>query len=157
MTNTELQFEMAMRDQVIHNQRETQRNLWNLLMGLGLDEKQLLKLAAKQGITIEDWTITPQLSLTDSWKTGHERSTRVPQSYAKSSGTSPQNQEYGDMAYTYCREEHNSSYYLSHNSPSRHTRLTRTSYSSSQQKVCIQFTCKLIILYNHRRAYESVT
>ncbi|KAK1433180.1 hypothetical protein QVD17_10086 [Tagetes erecta] len=135
MTNTELQFEMAMRDQVIHNQRETQRNLWSLLMGLGLDEKQLLKLAAKQGITIEDWTITPQLGLTESRKTGHERSTRLPQSYASPSGTSPQNHEYGDMAHTYCREEHHSSYYfMSHNSPSRHTRLTRTSYSSSQQK-----------------------
>lgn len=55
MANTELQFEMARRDQIIHNQREAQRNLWNLLMGLGLDEKQILDLAAKQGITIEDW------------------------------------------------------------------------------------------------------
>ncbi|KAI3726397.1 hypothetical protein L1987_66194 [Smallanthus sonchifolius] len=135
MTNTELQFEMAMRDQVIHNQRETQRNLWNLLMGLGLDEKQLRKLAAKQGITIEDWTMTPQLGSTDSWKMGHERSTRVSQSYANPSRTFPQNQEYGDVAHTYCREEHHSSYYfMSHNSPSTYTRLTRTSYSSPQPK-----------------------
>ncbi|XP_076950924.1 kinesin-like protein KIN-8B [Bidens hawaiensis] len=128
MTNTELQFEMAMRDQVIHNQRETQRNLWNLLMGLGLDEKQLLKLAAKQGITIEDWAMTPQLGLTDSWKPGHERSSRVSQSYANPSRTFLQNQEYGDLAHTYCREEHHSSYYfMSHNSPSTYTRLTRSS------------------------------
>ncbi|PPE00697.1 hypothetical protein GOBAR_DD02276 [Gossypium barbadense] len=58
MANTELQFEMAMREQIIHNQREAQRNLWNLIMGLGLDEKQIFDLAAKQGITIEDWTVT---------------------------------------------------------------------------------------------------
>nr|XP_043618045.1 kinesin-like protein KIN-8B [Erigeron canadensis] len=128
MTNTELQFEMAMRDQVIHNQRETQRNLWNLLMGLGLDEKQLLKLAAKQGITIEDWTMTPQL--------GQERSTCVPQLYANSSCTLPQNpagsrpftQGDGELSHTYCREEHHSSYYFtSHNSPSTYMRLTRSS------------------------------
>ncbi|XP_076944705.1 kinesin-like protein KIN-8B [Bidens hawaiensis] len=128
MTNTELQFEMAMRDQVIHNQRETQRNLWNLLMGLGLDEKQLLKLAAKQGITIEDWAMTPQLGLPDMWKPGHERSSRASQSYANPSRTFLQNQEYGDSVHTYCREEHHSSYYfMSHNSPSTYTRLTRSS------------------------------
>lgn len=142
MTNTELQFEMAMRDQVIHNQRETQRNLWNLVMGLGLDEKQLLKLAAKQGIIIEDWAMTPQLGLsngTASWKMGHERSPHIPlcsvsrQSCSNPSSTSPQNQArprpfsegYGD---TYCREEHHSSYYfMSHNSPSTYMRLTRSS------------------------------
>nr|DAD22435.1 TPA_asm: hypothetical protein HUJ06_023898 [Nelumbo nucifera] len=59
MANTELQFEMAIRDQVIHNQREMQRNLWNLIMGLGIDERQIMKLAFEQGITIEDWTVTP--------------------------------------------------------------------------------------------------
>lgn len=56
MTNTELQFEIAMRDQIIHNQREAQRNLWSMLLGLGLDQKQLMELAARQGVTIEDWT-----------------------------------------------------------------------------------------------------
>ncbi|KAJ9562431.1 hypothetical protein OSB04_007591 [Centaurea solstitialis] len=131
MTNTELQFEMAMRDQVIHNQRETQRNLWNLVMGLGLDEKQLLKLAAKQGIIIEDWAMTPQL--------GHERSPRVPlcsvtrQPCSNPPTASPQHQDgprpftegYGD---TYCREEHHSSYYFtSRDSPSTYMRLTRSS------------------------------
>lgn len=59
MANSELQLEMAMRDQVIHNQREALKNLWNLLMGLGLDEKQILHLAAQQGLTIEGWTLTP--------------------------------------------------------------------------------------------------
>ncbi|KAK9097058.1 hypothetical protein Sjap_022555 [Stephania japonica] len=59
MTNTELQFEMAMRDQVIHKQRETQRNLWNLITALGLDQKQVMEYAARQGTAIEDWTTTP--------------------------------------------------------------------------------------------------
>lgn len=63
MANSELQLEMAMRDQVIQNQRESLKNLWNLLMGLGLDEKQILHLAAKQGLTIEGWTTTPSLGL----------------------------------------------------------------------------------------------
>ncbi|XP_031742656.1 kinesin-like protein KIN-8B isoform X2 [Cucumis sativus] len=63
MANSELQLEMAMRDQVIHNQRESLKNLWNLLMGLGLDEKQILHLAAKQGLTIEGWTMTSSLGL----------------------------------------------------------------------------------------------
>lgn len=61
--NTELQFEIAMRDQVIHNQREAQRNLWDLLLGVGLDQKQIFELAAKQGITIEDWSISPSRGL----------------------------------------------------------------------------------------------
>ncbi|KAF7809981.1 kinesin-like protein KIN-8B [Senna tora] len=55
MANTELQFEMAMRDQVIHNQRKAMKDLWNLLVGLGLDERQVVELAAKQGLMIEDW------------------------------------------------------------------------------------------------------
>ncbi|KAL4179996.1 hypothetical protein AMTRI_Chr13g122990 [Amborella trichopoda] len=59
MANTELQFEMAIRDQRIYNQREAQRNLWNLLMGSGLDRKQIMDLATKQGITIEDWSTPP--------------------------------------------------------------------------------------------------
>ncbi|CAN6297622.1 unnamed protein product [Urochloa humidicola] len=53
MTNAELQIEMAMRDQVIHNQREALRSLWNILYGTGLNQKQILKLAAKQGLTVE--------------------------------------------------------------------------------------------------------
>lgn len=65
MANSELQLEIAMRDQVIHNQREALKNLWNLLNGLGLDEKQILDLAAKQGLTIEGWTMTPSLGLSE--------------------------------------------------------------------------------------------
>ncbi|URE07702.1 kinesin motor domain containing protein [Musa troglodytarum] len=61
MANTELQFEMAMRDQVIHDQREAMRKLWNVLLGLGLDQQQVMDLAAKQGIKIEEST-TPQAS-----------------------------------------------------------------------------------------------
>lgn len=122
MTNTELQYEMAMRDQVIHNQRETQRNLWNLVMGLGLDEKQLLKLAAKQGITIEDWTMTPQLGCPDGTvvPSGHERSTGP--------GIGPGPSGYRDISQTYCREEHHSSYYfMSNGSPSSYMRMSRSS------------------------------
>nr|GMC99184.1 kinesin-like protein KIN-8B isoform X1 [Ipomoea batatas] len=65
MSNTELQFEIAMRDQVIYNQRAAQTKLWNLLLSLGLDEKQILDLVAKQGITIEDRVMTPQLKLSE--------------------------------------------------------------------------------------------
>lgn len=53
MSNAELQIEMAMRDQVIHNQREALRNLWNMLCSLGLDQKQIAELASTQGLTIE--------------------------------------------------------------------------------------------------------
>ncbi|CAN4079852.1 unnamed protein product [Withania somnifera] len=63
--NTELQLEIAMRDQIIHNQRKAQKNLWNLLLSLGLDEEQITDLALKQGITIEDWTMTAQIKLSD--------------------------------------------------------------------------------------------
>ncbi|KAF3631293.1 putative WD-repeat protein [Capsicum annuum] len=65
IANTELQLEIAMRDQILHNQREAQKNLWNLLLSLGLDEKQITDLALKQGITIEDWTMTGQIQLSD--------------------------------------------------------------------------------------------
>ncbi|KAJ4812429.1 Kinesin-like protein [Rhynchospora pubera] len=53
MANAELQIEMAMRDQVIHNQREALRNLWNMLFRLGLNQKQIAELASKQGLNIE--------------------------------------------------------------------------------------------------------
>ncbi|XP_022977208.1 kinesin-like protein KIN-8B isoform X1 [Cucurbita maxima] len=59
MANSELQLEVAMRDQVIRHQREGLKNLWNLLMGQGLDEKQISHLAVKQGLRIEGWTMTP--------------------------------------------------------------------------------------------------
>ncbi|KAJ3670072.1 hypothetical protein LUZ60_010396 [Juncus effusus] len=53
MANAELQIEMAMRDQVIHNQRESVKNLWNMLSSLGLNHKQITELASKQGLTLE--------------------------------------------------------------------------------------------------------
>jgi kinesin family protein 18/19 len=89
MANTELQFEMAMRDQVIHNQREALRNMWNLLMGLGLDERQILDLAAKQGIMIEDWTVTPYLGLSDKKQSPNPASGRLePLGYCPYTGQS---------------------------------------------------------------------
>ncbi|XP_038881855.1 kinesin-like protein KIN-8B isoform X1 [Benincasa hispida] len=95
MANSELQLEMAMRDQVIHNQRESLKNLWNLLMGLGLDEKQILHLAAKQGLTIEGWTITPSLGLLEkqSSNLSSSRSTSV----GPSSGIEEGNQNFCDF------------------------------------------------------------
>ncbi|OMP01695.1 hypothetical protein COLO4_11662 [Corchorus olitorius] len=136
MTNTELQFEMAMRDQIIHNQREAQRNLWNLLMGLGLDEKQILELAAKQGITIEDWAMTHYLGLSNkeqspdlafggyppltyglSISQWHSRSSCIYPNY-QNVASNPFSRGSWDSSPTICREEHHSSYYLvAHNSP----------------------------------------
>ncbi|PIA51840.1 hypothetical protein AQUCO_01000016v1 [Aquilegia coerulea] len=135
MANTELQFEMAMRDQVIHNQRESQRNLWNLIMGLGLDQKQITEMAARQGLTIEDTSPfrgVPTIKV--SHTPGHGRSPcflsshGFRQSYDSASSVVQQDGfgcrlcsegEWGS-ARTICREEHHSSYYmLSHDhSPS---------------------------------------
>ncbi|KAF9608573.1 hypothetical protein IFM89_010005 [Coptis chinensis] len=126
MANTELQFEMAMRDQVIHTQRESQRNLWNLIMGLGLDQKQIIEMAAKQGLTIEDSSPhrgAPTIKM--SHAPGHGNSPHLwcspgfRQSY--SSTSIYQNQGFGcrlcsqgkcDSARTICREEHHRSYYM---------------------------------------------
>ncbi|XP_057481190.1 kinesin-like protein KIN-8B isoform X2 [Actinidia eriantha] len=147
MANTELQFEVGMRDQIINNQREVHRNLWNLLMSLGLDEKQIMELAAKQGITIEDWTMTPHLELSNrrqSLHLGFERFTPIQycpctgQSFGRSSCVVQQNQEFGsssfseghwDSGLTFCMEEHHSSYYLmSHDhSPSAYLGLRNNS------------------------------
>jgi kinesin family protein 18/19 len=113
MANTELQFEMAMRDQIIQNQRESQRKLWALLTNLGLNQKQLLELAAKQGTVIEqDWSsdkiqspnyATSSFSATLQQSHNFSSSTR---SYFNSNIGSPS---------TFCREEHHSSYYyMSH-------------------------------------------
>lgn len=130
MANTELQFEMAMRDQVIHNQREALRNLWNLLMGLGLDERRISDLAAKQGITIEDWTGMPNLGLADRKQLPNLATGRFasfgynPYTGQLYSTTSCNFQHYQDFSLselptghsvpssTFCREEHHSSYYL---------------------------------------------
>ncbi|KAK1383143.1 Kinesin-like protein KIN-8B [Heracleum sosnowskyi] len=127
MANTELQFEMAMRDQIIYNQQETQRNMWNVLMGLGLEEKQILEAAAKQGILIEDATMTSYHGLSDSKQSQNTGSyISLPyspsstQSVSKSSCTFQQTEdasgrsfskENSHMPHTICREEHHSSYY----------------------------------------------
>ncbi|XP_043709084.1 kinesin-like protein KIN-8B [Telopea speciosissima] len=129
MANMELQFEMAMRDQVIYNQREAQRNLWNLIMGLGLDQKQIMELASKQGITIEDWT-TPLHFETSSTKqslaSAYGRSPPfkfcpdIRQSYSSRACIFQHRQDFScrscfkqwDLAHTVRREEHHSSYYM---------------------------------------------
>ncbi|KAL6961243.1 Kinesin-like protein KIN-8B [Sarracenia purpurea var. burkii] len=145
MANTELQFEIAMRDQVIYNQREVYRNLWNLLMALGLDENQIFELAAKQGITIEDWTMTSHFELSNRRRSLNLSVGRftplqycpcIRQSFGGiSSRLFQQNQDFGssssffegqwDSARTFSLEEHHSSYYLmSHDhSPSAYLRL----------------------------------
>ncbi|KAG0450971.1 hypothetical protein HPP92_026665 [Vanilla planifolia] len=112
MANTELQFEIAMRDQVIHNQREAQRNLWNMLLGVGLGQKQIMDLAAKQGITIENWTIPASGSLT---RSGQPNSTSMACVFHH-------HQDISSTAYfsghSVSRQEHHSSYYLlSHDHP----------------------------------------
>lgn len=136
MANTELQFEMAMRDQVIHNQRESQRNLWNFVMGLGLDQKQIIEMAAKQGLTIEESSPhrgVPAIKLSHAPSPGSGQSSWPSPGFGKlySSSTSSVVQHEGSgcrlcsegrwgSARTICREEHHSSYYmLSHDhSPS---------------------------------------
>ncbi|XP_010518835.1 PREDICTED: kinesin-like protein KIN-8B [Tarenaya hassleriana] len=127
MANIELQFEMAMRDQIIYNQREAQRNLWNLLMGLGVEEKHIFELAAKQGITIEDWSMQPYPGIPyqkQSLPGRYSPLRNIPDmghSYSQSSCTLQSYQNFGTNspskgqwapAPTFCREEHHSSYYF---------------------------------------------
>ncbi|PRQ48345.1 putative plus-end-directed kinesin ATPase [Rosa chinensis] len=146
MANAELQFEMAMRDQVINNQREALKNMWDLLMGLGLDERQVLDLAVKQGITIEDGATTPRLGLSareqspdlgyGSRHTAFGQSPGMGQSYSRSSCIFQQTQDFGsrsspqghsDMAQSFCREER-SFYLMSHDhSPSAFMRMRTSS------------------------------
>ncbi|PKA65986.1 Kinesin-like protein FLA10 [Apostasia shenzhenica] len=138
MANTELQFEIAMRDHVIHNQREAQRNLWNMLLGLGLGQKQIMDLAAKQGITIEDWTVPSSVA----WgkkqpSSNNSLSSKVRPNlmahvngnpYASIACVFHHHQDFSTTAYfnghsdmhAICRKEHHSSYYLlshDHSSP----------------------------------------
>ncbi|KAL9464087.1 hypothetical protein AB3S75_001813 [Citrus x aurantiifolia] len=147
MANIELQFEMAMRDQVIHNQREAQRQLWNLLMRSGVDEKHLLDLAAKHGITIEDWSMDSHVGLPERKKSmdfSLGRYTRIGcspcigQLYSRSSCIFQHHEDFssrfspaglGDPAHTVCTEEHRRSYYfLSHDhSPSTYLKLRNCS------------------------------
>ncbi|CAF2087308.1 kinesin-like protein KIN-8B [Brassica rapa] len=127
MGNTELQFEMAMRDQIIYNQREAQRNLWNLLMGLGVEEKQVFDLAAKQGITIEDWSMASYPGLPYRKQAPSIIPANIPymgHSYSQSSCTfQSYNQDAASKGQqwaptpTLCREEHHSSYYFMGHEP----------------------------------------
>ncbi|KAF2295716.1 hypothetical protein GH714_033707 [Hevea brasiliensis] len=145
MANTELQFEMAMRDQIIHNQREAQRNLWNLLMGLGLEEKHLLDFAVKHGIIIEDWMMMPHLGISDKKQSSVSAFGRyVPMGYSQCSSQSfsgscifQHYQDFGSRSFsrgpwdasgTFCREEHHSSYYMLSNdlSPPAYLRLRKS-------------------------------
>lgn len=126
MTNAELQIEMAMRDQVIHNQREALRSLWNILYGTGLNQKQILKLAAKQGLTVEGCPLpssSPDVTTPPSCQP-HRFPSFMP-------FPSPQSEPYSPSACffqhgfstmsllknqhetpTICRQEHLSSYYM---------------------------------------------
>lgn len=129
MTNTELQFQMAIRDQIIYSQREVHRKLWDLLVSLGLGEKQIVELGAKQGITVDDIKmITPGPSnMTHSPNLMHEKYTPLhfnSQSGVASPGFFPQEQEFGARSFSVesqtptsalLREEHHASYYyISH-------------------------------------------
>ncbi|XP_050369605.1 kinesin-like protein KIN-8B [Argentina anserina] len=145
MANAELQLEMAVRDQFINNQRETLKIMWDLLMGLGLDERQVLDLAGKQGITIEDGATTPlgPSAREQSPDLGHGsrhtafgHSPGMGQLYSRSSCIFQQTQDFGsrsspqghsDMAQSFCREER-SFYLMSHDhSPSAFMRMRRSS------------------------------
>ncbi|CAN6450023.1 unnamed protein product [Victoria cruziana] len=135
MANIELQFEIAIRDQFIHEQREAHKNLWNLLMASGLDHKHIMEVAAKQGITIEDWGRSPPLGLhstKQSPATVCGRFPRLPpypgspgfvhnrQPYASSACLLQHHEDFSSMSCynspwdkrTLCRQEHHSSLYL---------------------------------------------
>lgn len=147
MANTELQFEMAMRDQVIYNQREVVRNMWDLLMGLGLDERRILDLAAKRGIAIEDWTMAPHHGLSTIKQSSELAFGRnAPSGYfpgmglsyarqscifeqCQDSGSSSMPEECHKPTPAFCREEHHSSYFVvSHDhSPSAYMRMRKSS------------------------------
>uniref|UniRef100_A0A0E0GUE3 Kinesin-like protein n=1 Tax=Oryza nivara TaxID=4536 RepID=A0A0E0GUE3_ORYNI len=127
MTNAELQIEMAMRDQVIYNQRESLRSLWNIIYGTGLNQKQISKLAAKQGLTIEGCPLpvsSPDVTTPPSFSP-HGRlspfmSFPSPQSQPYSPSACFVQHGFSTMSYlrnqhetpTVCRQEHLSSYYM---------------------------------------------
>ncbi|KAL5988373.1 hypothetical protein ACLOJK_036137 [Asimina triloba] len=134
MANIELQFEMAMRDQVINNQREAQQNLWNLIMGLGLDQRQIMDLADKQGITIEDWTVPSSVALSlkesPTQTTGRSPIWSCPgisRPYTSTACIAQHHQDFSSMAcfngqwdgHSVCQQGHHGSYLMPHDhSPS---------------------------------------
>ncbi|PKI46560.1 hypothetical protein CRG98_033051, partial [Punica granatum] len=152
MANTELQLEVAMRDQIIHRQRDAQRNLWNLLMGLGLDERRLLDLAAWQGIPMEDYMMAPYMGLSNKNQSPNPAVHRyIPSpctslSYSTSSSNFEhyQNFENGSMRRgnwnSFCREERHMSYYFLSDNPSPSAQLqTRKSecWVSGNSGLCL--------------------
>ncbi|KAL5218323.1 hypothetical protein ABZP36_019007 [Zizania latifolia] len=127
MTNAELQIEMAMRDQVIHNQREALRSLWSILYGTGLNQKQILKLATKQGLTIEgcplpvsSLDVTTPPSFPPHGRLSPFMSFPSPQSQPYSPSSCFVQHGFSAMSFlrnqhetpTLCRQEHISSYYM---------------------------------------------
>lgn len=75
MTNMELQFQMAIRDQIINDQREALSNLWSVIECSGLNHDQILEIAAQQGIMVEEG-IMP--SLVVGAGRNHGRATPIP-------------------------------------------------------------------------------
>ncbi|KAL2642170.1 hypothetical protein R1flu_009757 [Riccia fluitans] len=59
MSNMELQIQIAVRDQIIHDHQENLKNLWLVLECSGLNHHQLMQLAAQQGIMIEEGIMPP--------------------------------------------------------------------------------------------------
>ncbi|CAA0843083.1 P-loop containing nucleoside triphosphate hydrolases superfamily protein [Striga hermonthica] len=124
ISNTELQFEIAIRDQIINSQREAQRNLWNLLTSFGLNEKQIVELGAKQGITVEDFQMTPPADVLSNMKyegnnTPLHCTTFKGQPCALSPCFFPQDRELSSRCFPHAffREElHASYYYVCHGS-----------------------------------------
>ena len=51
--NMELQLQMAVRDQIIEDQKEVIGNLWRVLECSGLDRERILEIAQEQGIGIQ--------------------------------------------------------------------------------------------------------
>ena len=178
MANTELQFEMAMRDQIIYNQQETQRNMWNVLMGLGLEEKQILEAATKQGILIEDATMSSYQGLSDSKQSQNTGScislpysSSSTQSFSRSScmfqqseddSGRPFSKENPNMPRTICREEHHSSYYYMtrDNRPSALMRPRKSTEHflndpSSESVTPCKYTPELHDIHQHMRTMSS--
>ncbi|KAL3678138.1 hypothetical protein R1sor_021094 [Riccia sorocarpa] len=63
MSNMELQYQIAVRDQIIHDHQENLKNLWLVLEGSGLNHHNIMKVAAQQGIMIEERIMSPSRGL----------------------------------------------------------------------------------------------
>lgn len=168
---------MAMRDQIIHNQQDVQRNMWNLLLGLGLDKKRISEIAAKQGILIEDWTTTSCPGSSDNKQSQNVGcgSTYIPLLYSPCSGQSVgnssrifQNNEditsgsvlkgNWNLPRTFCREEHHSSYYYtthdSYPSPLMRPR-KRNEHGLDDRGACSGFDLPGIYPHSFQELYQK--